>query len=71
MIITSCRLLWKETNQGHFSVSIPRTQKIQVQRREQKSDRYWVLKVSIEGEDSSHFFRFYGDKAERESLEVQ
>lgn len=36
LIVTTCRLLFKEFNQSFFSVQIPRTLKIQVQRREQK-----------------------------------
>jgi hypothetical protein len=40
-----------------------------VQRKEQKQEQYWVLKVSADNEKDC-FFRFYGDKAEKESLKV-
>lgn len=30
MIITSCRLIWKENNHAHFSVFAPRITKIKV-----------------------------------------
>ena len=32
IIITSCRLIWKEANHAHFSVSVPRISKIKVNR---------------------------------------